>query len=76
MISCPRCGTGLLSRSAERVTDRYDYLILRCCAENCCHQTAVQVVQLKHLDPIVYDRMVREGLIDPRYNVVRQPLAA
>jgi hypothetical protein len=76
MIYCPRCGTGFLSHSAEKVTDRYDYLILHCHAENCGHQTAIQVVQLKHLDPVGYDRMVREGLIDPRYNVVRQPLAA
>jgi len=76
MIYCPRCGIGSLRHSTERVTDRYDYIILHCYAETCGHRTAIQVVQLKHLDPVEYDRMVREGLIDPRYNVVRQPIAA
>jgi hypothetical protein len=76
MIYCPRCGTGSLSHSADKVTDRYDYLILHCRAESCGHQIAIQVVQLKHLDPVGYNQMVREGLIDPRYNVVRRPLAA
>ena len=76
MVTCSYCHANVLALADLGTVEWYDYVTFRCLGEHCGRQSLIKVVDLKHLDPIVYDQMVKDGAIDPRYNVIRPRLAA
>jgi hypothetical protein len=75
-MNCPHCQTEILTDPNSQVPDRYDYVVLRCSCRSCGQKMAILIVALKRLDPILYGELVDRGLIDSRYNVIRQRPAA
>jgi hypothetical protein len=75
-MKCPHCQTEILRDPNSEVPGRYDYVVLRCSSRNCGQKMAILIVALKRLDAILYGELVAKGLIDPRYNVIRQLSAA
>ncbi|PYV38847.1 MAG: hypothetical protein DMG06_24655 [Acidobacteria bacterium] len=76
MITCPYCRANALAQTEPARIDWYDYVAFRCLGDGCGRQSLIKVVDLKHLDPVAYHQMVKDGAIDPRYNVIRPKLAA
>jgi hypothetical protein len=68
---CSACIRGNLLPTGLGVPDRYDYAVLCCSRRRCGYRVAIQVVELKRQDRELYDQMVRTGMIDRRYNVIR-----
>jgi hypothetical protein len=73
---CSYCTSGNLIPTGLGVIDRYDYAVFRCSQSKCARQTAILVVKVKSLDRRLYDQMIKDDLIDPRFNVIRPWRAA